>query len=180
MHFNIRPATRDDVDAIEAVMRRSLATLGRPAYDEEQVASAIRHTAHLDVTMIDDGTYFVAVDGAGTIIGCGGWSRREKLFRGSAEQEDDAKVRLLDPATEAARVRAMFVDPAWSRRGIGREILLRAENAARAEGFRRTILMAMLSGERLYVACGYTSVEPAIIETPDGVALPCIVMEKPL
>lgn len=180
MNYDIRRATRDDVPAIEGVMRASLEFLGRTAYDQAQVESAIRHTARIDVQMIDDGTYFVAVAGDGRVVGCGGWSRRAKLFRGSADQEAGSQLRLLDPATEPARVRAMFVAPEWARRGIGREILQRAEDAARAEGFRKMILLAMLSGERLYEACGYAATQPYAMETPDGVTLGCVVMEKEL
>lgn len=179
MSWDIRRATRDDIPAIEEVMRASLASLGRTAYDDAQVASAIRHTARIDVQMIDDGTYFVAVEEE-RVIGCGGWSRRAKLFRGSADQEEGSQLRLLDPATEAARIRAMFVLPEYARRGIGRKILEAAEEAARAEGFRKTVLLAMLSGERMYEACGYAAVEPYAMETPDGVMLRCTVMEKEL
>lgn len=177
MKYDIRLATRDDVAAIEEVMRRSLDVIGRTAYDEEQVASATRHTARVDVQMIDDGTYFVAVIGDG-IIGCGGWSRRAKLFRGSADQEAHAQLRLLDPATEAARVRAMFVDPEFARRGIGRRILETAERAARAEGFTKTVLLAMLSGEAMYLACGYVAIESMEFETPEGVKMGATLMEK--
>lgn len=158
-------------------MRRSLEVIGRTAYDTQQVASATRHTARVDAQMIDDGTYFVAVIDD-RIIGCGGWSRRAKLFRGSADQEADAQLRLLDPATEAARVRAMFVDPELARRGIGRRILETAENAARAEGFTKTVLLAMLSGEVMYTACGYVAIEPMAFETPEGVTLGATLMEK--
>lgn len=179
MTWDLRRATRDDIAAIEEVMRASIASLGRTAYDDAQVASAIRHTARADVQMIDDGTYFVAVQD-GRVVGCGGWSRRAKLFRGSANQEEGWQLRLLNPATEAARIRAMFVLPEYARRGIGRRILEASEEAARAEGFRRAVLLAMLSGERMYEACGYAAVEPYAMETPDGVTLRCTVMEKGL
>jgi GNAT superfamily N-acetyltransferase len=177
--YDIRLATREDVPAIEEVMRRSLDVIGRTAYDDAQVASASRHTARIDVRMIDDGTYYVAVVD-GRIVACGGWSRRAKLFRGSADQEANEQMRVLDPASEAARVRAMFVDPAFARRGIGRAILARAEEAAKAEGFRKCVLLAMLSGEAMYAACGYHAIESHPFETPDGISLGATLMEKRL
>lgn len=179
MSYDIRLASRADVPAIEEVMRRSLEVIGRTAYDDLQVSSASRHTARVDLQMIDDGTYFVAVL-AGRIVGCGGWSRRAKLFRGSAEQEADAQLRIIDPGTEAARVRAMFVDPDFVRRGIGRAILQRSEEAARAEGFQRAVLVALLSGQALYEACGYRALEAVAFDTPEGVAIEATVMEKVL
>ncbi len=101
-------------------MRTSLLSLGRSVYDERQIASALLYIARPDEQLIDDGTYFVAVAGA-NIIGCGGWSRRRKVYSGSAAAGD--KSALIDPATEPARIRAMFVRPEWARRGIGRRIL---------------------------------------------------------
>jgi len=160
-------------------MRRSLDVIGRTTYDEAQIASATRHTARVDVQMIDDGTYYVAVIET-RVVGCGGWSRRAKLFRGSADMEANAQMRLLDPATEAARVRAMFVEPEFARRGIGRAILERSENAASAEGFRRTVLMALLSGQAMYEACGYRIIEKQEFDTPDGVRMDSTLMEKQL
>ena len=179
MEYQIRLASHEDVAEIEAVMRRSVEVLGRSAYDDAQVDSAKRHTAHLDVQMIDDGTYYVVVAGD-HIAGCGGWSRRAKLFRGSNAQEVEQQKRLVDKNTEPARIRAMFVDPDHARRGLGRRILETAENAAREEGFSSTILLAMHSGIELYRACGYVPTEPYAFETPDGVELPCTVMIKRL
>lgn len=179
MEYQIRLATREDVAAIQAVMRASLEVLGRSAYDGTQIASAQRHTALLDVQMVDDGTYFVAVAG-NCIAGCGGWSRRAKLFRGSTAQEVELQQRLVDKATEPARIRAMFVDPNHARRGLGRRLLDASENAARAEGFSSAILLAMHSGIELYRACFYVPAEPYAFETPDGIELPCTVMTKRL
>lgn len=172
-----RKATLGDVAGIERVMRESLATLGRQTYDANQVASSIAHVARLDRELVTDNTYFVAT-ADGRIVGCGGWSRRGKLYAGSAAEGDES--RLLDPASEAARVRAMFVVPEWARRGIGRVILERCEAEARAEGFRKIELMAMLSGEAMYAACGYDVVERVTPPLADGTRLPLTKMEKHL
>ena len=173
--FALRKATLDDVGEIERVMRDSLATLGRQTYDAAQVASSIEHVAHLDRELVTDNTYFVAT-ADGRIVGCGGWSRRGKLYAGSAAAGDES--RLLDPKSEPARVRAMFVVPAWARRGIGRAILERCEAEARREGFAKIELMAMLSGEAMYAACGYDVVERVTPPLADGTPLPLTRMEK--
>lgn len=59
-------------------------------------------------------------------------------------------------------------------------MLTLCEEAARAAGFGRTEMMATLSGEPLYRACGYLPVE-AIESAPiDGVRVPLLRMEKRL
>jgi GNAT superfamily N-acetyltransferase len=127
--------------------------------------------------LIDDGTYFVIEDETG-IIACGGWSRRDKLYTGSGPGSTDA--RLLDPLTEPARVRAMFVRGDRTRRGLGTRILEACEDAARAEGFRQLALMATLPGLRLYEHYGFSLVEMSSITLPDGVEVAAASMEMPI
>jgi GNAT superfamily N-acetyltransferase len=173
--FTLCPASRTDVIAIGAVMRESVEQLGRVVYSEQQIASALTFICRPDEQIIDDGTYFVALIGS-EIAGCGGWSRRQKVYSGSAASGgDDA---LLDPAADAARIRAMFVRPAWARRGIGRAILQHSEERAAAEGFRRFQLVAMRSAGMLYESCGYRAIREAPITLEDGVMLECTLMEK--
>lgn len=142
-------------------------------YDERQTASAAVHIAQLDMRLIEDGTYFVHEAG-GEIVACGGWSRRAKLYAGPGARSDDA--RLLDPATEPARVRAMFVRSDWTRRGLGRAILESCERAARDEGFAELVLGATLPGEPLYRAFGFREVERFMLTMPDGVSVECVAM----
>jgi GNAT superfamily N-acetyltransferase len=158
-------------------MRASVLELFPRFYDERQTASAAVHIGHLDMQLIDDGTYFVHEAG-GEIVACGGWSRRSKLYTGSGAGEDDD--RLLDPATEPARVRAMFVRADWTRRGLGRAILEACERAARDEGFTRLVLGATLPGEPLYRAFGFREVERFTVTMPDGVSVECVAMERPV
>ena len=173
----LRKATLRDLPAIERVMRASLASLGRAYYDAQQVDSAITWIARPDPQIIEDGTYFV-VEQDGRLVACGGWSNRGKLYAGSAAAEDE--WRRLDPSVDAARVRAMFVDPQYARRGLGRVILDACEEEARLAGFRRVELMATLSGEALYLACGYEVVERTEMILEDGVVLGGAKMAKML
>ena len=158
-------------------MRASLAALSAGFYDEREAASAVRYIAIPDGQLVDDGTYYV-VEEDSQIIACGGWSARKKLFTGTDEQA--SAEGWLDPATDAARIRAMFVDPAHARRGLGRQILDASEQAARAAGFTTCELMATLPGVPLYRACGYEDVEPTTLHLPDGTRLGAIRMRKRL
>ena len=153
----------DDAPQIAALMRASVLELFPRFYDARQTASAATHIAHIDLQLIEDGTYFVH-EAAGEIVACGGWSRRAKLYTGSGAGEDDA--RLIDPATEPARVRAMFVRADWTRRGLGRAILEACERAARAEGFEQLTLGATLPGVPLYRAFGFREIEPFELRCP--------------
>ena len=94
------------------------------------------------------------------LAGCGGWSRRATLYGGD-HTNDVRDARLLDPATEPARVRAMYTHPDFVRRGVARAILGRCEAAAAAAGFRRVELMSTLAGEALYLEAGYRPIEPS-------------------
>jgi len=102
----LRIATLDDETAVDALMKASAAVLFRRFYDEQQAESAVRYVAQVDPMLLADGTYFVLESG-GELVACGGWSRRDRLYTGSGDSEGDA--RTLDPSSEPARVRAMFV-----------------------------------------------------------------------
>jgi GNAT superfamily N-acetyltransferase len=173
----LRVATVSDLDVIAAVMRASVLELFPRFYDERQTASAAVHIAHVDPTLVADRTYFVH-DVGSEIVACGGWSRRGRLYTGSCDQQGDD--RLLNPGTAAAHIRAMFVRPDWTRRGLGRAILEAGHDAARSEGFQRLDLMATLPGVPLYRAFGFRDIEPAVLTMPDGVTIDAVVMERPV
>jgi GNAT superfamily N-acetyltransferase len=177
--FTIRGAVPADVEALRELIRESVVGLGGRDYSVEQLASALTHLFGVDTRLIDDGTYFVVEQpGRSAPVGCGGWSRRRTLFGG--DQYGDRSDDRLDPATEAARIRAFFVHPDSARRGIGARLIEACERAARAEGFRRMELMATLTGLPLYERGGFAAKEPVELVFPDGVRFPLVRMERPL
>ncbi|WP_432883622.1 GNAT family N-acetyltransferase [Kribbella sp. CA-245084] len=172
----LRLAVPSDGAAIAELARASVLDVFPAYYDPLETASAAEHITTLDTALIDDGTYYVH-EADGEIVACGGWSRRNKLFNASTAGADD---RLLDPATEPARIRAMFVRADWTRRGLGRAILTACTDAARAEGFTKLALMSTLPGVPLYKAFGFTEVEAAQLPMPDGTVLAGVAMERPI
>jgi GNAT superfamily N-acetyltransferase len=136
----------------------------------------VRFVSQVDPLLLEDGTYFV-LEAGDELVGCGGWSRRDKLYTGGGDAGDE---RLLDPATEPARVRAMFVRGDWTRRGLGRRILDACEAAAKQEGFRTLVLSATMSGLPLYLAYGFERLEDQEMTMPDGVTITCVAMRKPI
>ena len=170
-----RLACRDGLDALRALMDAAISELQKPYLDARQIASS-RTIMGLDTQLIDDGTYFI-VEADGQLAGCGGWSRRATLYGG--DQSPGRSAVLLDPATDAARIRAMYTHPRHTRKGVGRLILALCEEAARAAGFTRAELMATLAGEPLYRACGYEPCE-RLMDDRGGVAVPLLRMRKAL
>ena len=144
-------------------------------YGPERVEAAVRYIGKPDRMLVDDGTYYVSEDERG-LAACGGWSRRHRLYAGSGAGSDDA--RLLDPATEPAPVRAMFVRGDRAREGLGTRILELCERAARAEGFTRLTLMATLPGVELYERRGFARVEETMIPLEDGTLMEGVRMER--
>jgi hypothetical protein len=62
----------------------------------------------VDSDLIADKTYFV-VEAHGELVGCGGWSQRKTLFGG--DRYSNRESGLLNPKTDAAKIRAFFVHP---------------------------------------------------------------------
>jgi GNAT superfamily N-acetyltransferase len=170
-----RLAQRTDLDALRRLIDASIAELQRGFLDESQIAAS-RSIMGLDTQLIDDGTYFV-VESDGEMAGCGGWSRRATLYGG--DHSSGRNAALLDPSTDAARVRAMYTHPRHARKGIGRLILSLCEKAARGEGYRSAELMSTMSGEPLYRACGYQPRE-RVMDDRGGVPVPLLRMVKTL
>src|SRR5260370_40043045 len=156
-------------------MDAAIAELQRPFLDEAQIECS-KAVMGIDAQLVEDGTYFV-VESDGEIAGCGGWSRRATLYGGDQAPGRDSNP--LDPAVDPARVRAMYTNPAYARRGVGRLILSLCEAAAAAEGFTRLELMSTLSGEPLYTAYGFRPLE-RLEDVTGGAAVPLVRLEQPV
>jgi GNAT superfamily N-acetyltransferase len=174
--LSIRQATTDDLAALSALMKLSINHLQSEFLTPEQV-EASHEIMGLDTQLILDGTYFL-VESGDQIAGCGGWSRRATLFGG--DQTPGRNAAVLDPAVDAARIRAMYTHPDFARKGVGSLVIRTCEAAAAAEGFRRAEMAATLSGEPLYLAMGYEVLEPFDGQTSRGVVVPLKRMGKAL
>jgi GNAT superfamily N-acetyltransferase len=171
---SLRVARRDDVPALTALIERSVRALQSRDYGPDELAAALASVYHVDTALIDDGSYYVIEFGRGPAA-CGGWSRFAMLHGGDRRPGRDER---LDPALDAARIRAFYVDPDYARRGVGTRLLAACEDAARAAGFRRFELGATVTGERFFEKRGYAAVERVEIPLPNGLSLPIVVMRK--
>lgn len=170
-----RLAREDDIAALEALIPVSVRALQAPYYSAAQMEAALGTVFGVDRQLIRDGTYFVT-ERDGAIVGCGGWSRRKSLYGGDHGRTGEDV--LLDPARDAARVRAFFVHPSCARLGIGRRIMVACERAIVAAGFRRVEIVATLAGEPLYASFDYRVVERYSISLIGAADLPVVRMAK--
>lgn len=182
LDFLIRPATLGDVPEIQQLIELSAWALNAAQYSEAEIERALTWVYGVDTQLIMDGTYFAAISATSPerLIGCGGWSRRQKNFGGDHTAAGGSALDsgLLEPATDAAKIRAFFVHPDFARRGIGRKLLETCEAAAQSEGFIRFELTATLTGRELYATCGYTEQEPVSLDVPGYGPFPAILMQK--
>jgi GNAT superfamily N-acetyltransferase len=191
MTIRIRPAVSADIAVLRTLIDASVRGLQTQDYTPSQMESALATVYGVDTQLIADETYFVAhvessvVAGdspappngtAPLIVGCGGWSKRKTLYGG--DQWTGREAALLDPEHDAAKIRAFFIHPSWTRRGIGTLILEACENAAVAAGFTRFEMGATLTGVLLYQARGYVALESLEVPLANGESLPIVRMEK--
>jgi GNAT superfamily N-acetyltransferase len=177
MAITYRLSTVEDIPDLRRLIPESVRALSVGYYTSQQIESALIHVFGVDSQLIADGTYYTALSGD-QIVGCGGWSKRKTLYGG--DQMKIGEDNLLDPAHDAARIRAFFVHPQWARQGIGKRIIEMCEEAAREAGYQRMELGATLPGEPLYARMGYEATERFDIAMADGEILPAVHMRKSL
>lgn len=176
-NFDLRAATLEDIPTLETLIATSGIGLSVGFYTTAQAAALAEHVFGVDSQLIRDGTYYV-VEENDHPVACGGWSRRRTLY--GADRAKAGPDPLLDPATEAARIRAFFVHPAAARRGLARMMLAHCTEAARAAGFGALELASTLPGEPLYLSCGFSALERFEIALPGPVSVPLTRMRKTL
>jgi len=182
MTISLRLAEAQDVPVLRGLIEASVLGLQGGDYSAAQLERALKTVYGVDTQLISDRTYLVAEareDSPGSqtvIVGCGGWSRRRTLYGG--DQWVGREDSLLDPAADAAKIRAFFVHPGWARRGVGGMILDACEEAALAAGFRRLEMGATLTGVPFYLAKGYEVLERTEVPMGSGMTLPIVRMGK--
>lgn len=173
--FLLRPALQADLPVLRDLIERSAAALSVGFYTHQQTESVTREVFGVDSQLVADGTYYT-IETDGTIVACGGWGKRSTSFGG--DQAKPAPERLLDPATEAAKIRAFFVDPAWARRGLGSMLMTHCAAQAAAAGFGTLELVSTMPGVPLYRALGFNEAEPFDLMLTRGVRVPVVRMRR--
>jgi GNAT superfamily N-acetyltransferase len=180
--FRLRIATHEDIPMLQDLIEKSVRVLQRKDYSVQQLEAALGTAYGVDTQLIADETYYVVeaktVSGGTMIAACGGWSVRKTLYGSDHGPYRDSE--LLDPARDAAKIRAFFVHPDWARRGLASLILKTCEDAAYARGFRRLEMGATLTGVPMYAARGYVQDQTIEVPLPNGLSLTVVRMSKTL
>jgi len=179
--IRIRRARMEEIPALRELIEKSVRGLQAEDYTPAQIEGALATVFGVDTQLIEDGTYLVAeaspAGGGETVYtGCGGWSKRKTLY--GSDHWTGREDALLDPANDAAKIRAFFIHPDWARRGVGSQLLYACEEAAKAAGFRRFEMGATLTGAKLFGVRGYVAVRPISVPLANGEVLPVMHMEK--
>jgi len=175
MAFTIRLARAEDIPALTELIQSSVRELQKDDYSAEQREAALGSVFGVDRRLIDDETYYVVASGE-VLAGCGGWSRRRTLF--GSDQWHGREDSLLDPAQDAAKIRAFFVHPDFARQGVASMILHACEAAAEEYGFTHLEMGATLTGVPFYLSRGYVEGERLEAALPGGMHLPIIRMTR--
>jgi GNAT superfamily N-acetyltransferase len=176
MSYRLRDAMLDDVPLIRDLIARSAHGLRGDDYTAAQIDAALKGAFGVDTSLIRDHTYYVVETESGQIVACGGWGRRKTLFGSDSREERDES--FLDPAIDAAKIRAFFVDPEHARHGLGRMLLEHSEQAAMRAGFTAFEMMATLPGIRLYERFGYAGTERVRYPLGAGISIEFLPMRK--
>ncbi|HEV2224715.1 MAG TPA: GNAT family N-acetyltransferase [Candidatus Acidoferrales bacterium] len=181
MKIQIRHAVPADIPVLRELIDASVRGLQAQDYTPAQIELALQTVYGVDSQLIVDGTYFVAAiksskKNRSVIAGCGGWSKRKTLYGG--DHWTGRQDTLLEPARDAAKIRAFFIHPAWARRGIGSMILEACESAAKSAGFTSFEMGATLTGVPFYRAKGYVELERLEVPLSNGVSLPIVRMSR--
>lgn len=178
LKIQIQPATLAQIDILNALIAQSAQHLSHGFYTSQQIQSALKYVYGVDTSLIIDQSYFTATL-EGELVGCGGWSRRRTLYGGD-QRAVGSPAELLNPAIDAARIRAFFIAPQASRRGVATALFEHCQQAAMQNGFKALELMATLPGVPLYKTLGFKTVANIVDTLPDGVDIQFEQMIKPL
>ncbi|PQE14473.1 acyl- N-acyltransferase protein [Rutstroemia sp. NJR-2017a BBW] len=178
MELKLRKATIDDIPSLHPLIEASVRGLQASHYTPAQITGALKSVYGVDTQLIQDGNYFVVTSGGEEIVASGGISFRATLYGGDQFASRDSK--LLDPEVDGARIRAFFVHPDWTRKGIAGMIIKACESAAREKGFRRAEIGSTLSGVMFYEKMGYEALGRSDAQLDDGLVLEIVKMGKSL
>ncbi len=157
--FTVRPSTRADMTALDALFARTYPRLLKADYAPSVLVTALPIISRAQPGLVTCGTYFVVVDTDVGIIGAGGWTRA---------------------ASGVGNIRHVVTDDRQTRRGVGRALMEHVFATARAAGVMRLDCMSTLTAVPFYQAVGFVVRGPITVPLGPGIDFPAIAMQRDL
>ena len=102
----------------------------------------------------------------------------EERFLVATVDEHVAGTGMIDLTT--GKIDAIFVHPAYMKRGIGAAMMRHLETLARSQGLRELKLDSTLNAASFYRSVGFEGDEIAPYRSPRGLTMDCVPMTKRL
>ncbi len=163
--FTIRPGTKQDIAAVDAMMAQSYPRLLAADYPPSVLVRALPLIARAQPALITSGTYYVAEEGA-RILGAGGWTRAAP---GSGEE-----------VPGQAHIRHVSTDHRALRRGVARAVLTHVLSEAREAGVHRMHCLSTRTAAPFYEAMGFAGRDEVSVQMAPGIAFPAVEMTRAL
>ncbi len=146
--------------ALDAMFARSYPKLLKADYPPSTLVLALPIISRAQPGLVRSGTFYVAETEADGIVGAGGWTPRRRAG--------------------AADVRHVVTDDRHTRRGVGRAILARVFEDARAVGVQVMDCQSTRTAVPFYQAIGFTALGPIEVALAPGISFSAIQMQRRL
>ena len=163
--LTIRPATPQDIGAVDTLLRRSYGPLLRTDYLPSALVLALPVMARAQPSLLASGRYFLAEE-AEVVLGAGGWS--EEAPGGGPT------------APGLGHVRHVATDARVARQGVGRAVMERVMDDAQMAGMGRLSALSTLTAVPFYHALGFKPIRRRDLSFGAGVPFPAVEMERDL
>jgi GNAT superfamily N-acetyltransferase len=164
--LTVRVAGAADLSAIDALLARAYPRLLKADYPPSTLVLAVPLISRANPRLIASGNYYV-VEEEGTVVGAGGWTR-------SAPAGRPRRV----PPRATGHVRHVVTDDTRTRRGIGRALMTRILDEARADGVRVLECLSTRTAVPFYAACGFTELGPVDVALAPGIEFAAVHMAR--
>ena len=163
--LTLRPGTPADLAEVEALPGRSDPRLLAADYPPSVMVLALPVIARARPELLASGTWWLAQEADGRIVGAGGWTR-------AAPTGDDGEG--------TGFVRQVVTDAACVRRGIGRALTGQVMAQAQAAGVRRLDCLSSRTAVPFYASLGFQEMGAVEVPLRPGIVFPAVQMLRGL
>ena len=160
--LTIRLATPADLAEVDALLAHSYPRLLAADYAPSVLVLALPIISRARPELLASGSYFVALDGTGRMLGAGGWTR-------GAPGDGDV-------ARGLGHVRHVVTRAGEVRRGIGRALMGCVMDDAAAAGVRLLDCLSTRTAVPFYKALGFRTTGPVEVPLRPGIVFPAVRM----